>query len=332
MFIKITIGILLSVVFLYLAFTGVDPTAVLAAFPSGNYTFLVLSGLSTLVMLFVRAFRWHLIVASIRPVPMKVSIPSLFVGYTAIILLPIRLGEVIKPYIVSRKSELTFSEAIASVLVERFFDTLMLLLIFAVVFLFSDIPGWLISSGYVLAALFGVVLILFFSIVFGYSWGGAIIKRVFFFLPEQYLDQIVKMMNQFEDAIRLISSPMTLVTGFFLSILVFFLSGFTVYSLFVYYNYSIPGVGAVTVLLITMAGIYLPSAPGFMGNFQLACVVALGLFGISREDALAYSISYYFTGVILAIVVGFLFFPFIHLSIRETFEVVKGNRKDTKSV
>jgi len=63
----------------------------------------------------------------------------------------------------------------------------------------------------------------------------------------------------------------------------------------------------ITVLVLTCLGIALPAAPGFIGNYHYACVVALTLFGVIKETALAYAILVHFLTVAVLVFMGVLF-------------------------
>jgi uncharacterized membrane protein YbhN (UPF0104 family) len=64
---------------------------------------------------------------------------------------------------------------------------------------------------------------------------------------------------------------------------------------------------AVTVLVLTCIGIALPAAPGFIGNYHYACVVALGLFGVAKDVALASAILIHFLTVLVIVLMGVFF-------------------------
>jgi hypothetical protein len=61
---------------------------------------------------------------------------------------------------------------------------------------------------------------------------------------------------------------------------------------------------AITVLVLTCVGISLPSAPGFIGNFHYACVIALSLFGVIKETALAFAIVNHFLTLAVIVIMG----------------------------
>ena len=76
-------------------------------------------------------------------------------------------------------------------------------------------------------------------------------------------------------------------------------------------------VSAFLVLVIVMIGISLPAAPGFIGNFQFACVMALSIYGLPKNDAFAFSMVFYFLGIGINILLGLVFLPSMNLSFKD---------------
>ena len=65
--------------------------------------------------------------------------------------------------------------------------------------------------------------------------------------------------------------------------------------------------GALALVTIVAGAVSAPSAPGFIGTFQAGCVVALGLFGISRADAIPYAFVVWGAQWLTQIVLGVVF-------------------------
>jgi uncharacterized protein (TIRG00374 family) len=113
---------------------------------------------------------------------------------------------------------------------------------------------------------------------------------------------------------------------FLLSFLVWLLSTLTVYLLFFFYKLPLGILAAFAVTTITALGVSLPAAPGFIGNFQFACIVALSFYGVAKNEAFAFAMVYYVTGIGVNIVLGLIFLPFMNIPFRQMFK----NREDKK--
>jgi hypothetical protein len=81
---------------------------------------------SMLSVYWVQGIRWSLIVTPVTKLPVLAATRAIFVGLFASELFPLRAGEVIRCYLVSRWTSLPFSVSVASVLIERVFDGLLM--------------------------------------------------------------------------------------------------------------------------------------------------------------------------------------------------------------
>ena len=110
--------------------TGFDSGAFLATFTGVNWYWLALSIPLILATYAGRALRWQVMVKAIHPAS---SFKNIFVataiGFTAIVFFG-RAGELVRPYLIAKKEGLPFSTQIASWLLERILDLMMVLLIF----------------------------------------------------------------------------------------------------------------------------------------------------------------------------------------------------------
>ena len=72
-------------------------------------------------------------------------------------------------------------------------------------------------------------------------------------------------------------------------------------------NMQLGWLAGITVLVLTCIGIAMPAAPGFIGNYHYACVVALGLFGVAKGAALAFAILIHFLTMVVLVLMGVVF-------------------------
>src|SRR3972149_2365438 len=129
-------GILLALLFLYLAFRGSDLDKLRSSLQGANYFWALLLIPCMLVSNVFRAWRWRYL---LNPIKKNVSFRNLFssvmIGYMGNNALP-RVGEVVRPYNLGRLEGISKSAVFATVLVERILDILCFLLCLAVIFLF----------------------------------------------------------------------------------------------------------------------------------------------------------------------------------------------------
>ncbi|MCG6537898.1 MAG: flippase-like domain-containing protein, partial [Syntrophales bacterium LBB04] len=146
---KVIAGFLISALLIFLSFKGTDFQGVMAGLAKIGYVYILPFLVISSLMQLIRTWRWGLI---LRPLG-KVGYLTLFsvtnVGFLAIIALPARLGELGRPYLLSRNSSIKMSAAIGTVLVERIFDGVAILTIASILPFFAVLPKWLIKANFI---------------------------------------------------------------------------------------------------------------------------------------------------------------------------------------
>ncbi len=321
--IKLIIGIVLSIVFIYFSVRGVQYEKILRSLSDMQYFYLIPSILLFLSLSLLRSLRWGIILSPTRHIKQKKLFPVSCVGFMTVVLLPMRAGELMRPWMISSKKLAPFSSVLATIFVERVFDTLIIAGIFFVVMMNSSLPPWLVKSGYSAFTAF-VVMVLFMCFLYFRTEStlkllGPVLRR----LPDRFRSRVENLIHNFNDGFRIIASPGRLLTTLLLSVLIWVISGLAVYVLFFFYNIHLPLIAAFVVLVGTIIGISLPTAPGMLGNFQFACILSLSMFDISKDDAFVFSMVYYFLGIGIVILTGLVFLPSTDFSFREAYKDIK---------
>jgi len=70
-------------------------------------------------------------------------------------------------------------------------------------------------------------------------------------------------------------------------------------------------------MVILVAGIAIPTAPGFIGNWHYACILGLSLFNIAKPEAFSFALVYHFLSMMMIVVLGVAFLPFNKFSISD---------------
>ena len=314
---KLLLGVFVSIVFIYLSLKDVDYERVLIRLEDLKYVFLVLAIGLLLFVSFLRSLRLGVILSPLKEVNQAKLYPANCVGYMAMALIPMRIGELFRSYLVSARSQIPLSSVLATTLVERVLDSLILLGILFFIILNVPLPPWMIRSGYILLVSLLAVLFLIYSMYyrawFTVRFPSFLVNRV----PQKIQTMAENLFLNFIEGFKIIASPWRFVSSLFLSLSIWGLSGLAVYSLFFFQNLQLPLISAFTVLVITVIGISLPTAPGYLGNIQFACIIAFSLFHLPKSDALAFSLFYQLVMVGTAIFLGLIFLPFIDVSLKD---------------
>lgn len=317
---KLLIGIAVSTVFIYLTLKGVDLKQVVAELRNKSYGFLLPVAAVFILTQIIRSVRWGVLLSPIKAINQRTLFPITSVGFMAIIVAPMRLGEIVRPYLINVKQSVPLGSGIATILIERTMDLLMLLFFLSVILSQVSLPDWIGRAG---SALLAIILLDFLLIILVMIFPEKI--KIFLIpitkrLPRKMAKGFEAFIENIANGFRVISSIKKFMQVFFLSFIVWFLSALAVYLLFSFHNMRLGILEALTVTTITALGVSLPAAPGLIGNFQFACMFALSFWGVAKNEAFAFAMVYYFTGVGINIVLGLIFLLFINIPFRQMFK------------
>lgn len=263
-----------------------------------------------------RALRWNYLLAPlgirIPPGPL-LAISS--VGFMAILALPARLGEFVRPGLLRRRG-ISASAALGTVAVERVIDGLMIAL-FVVVAFFSirgpDSPAWMLPGAFL--ALAGFLALLVF-IVFAMKRPEATVRfamrvsLVHRFAPR--LARVIesKLLEMFR-GFAVLRDTSRLVKFCFWTAVYWVANGLSVWILARAFGLPLTVFGGLSVMAIVGIGISLPNSPGLVGQYQALTLAGLALFGMGEDtvwygQAFAYAIIQHLMQVIWYVGMGAL--------------------------
>ncbi len=278
---------LLAAGLLYFSLRGIDWSGAWTRIRGARVSYLVLASAMVSAMLFLRSFRWRILLLAERPVGIGTAFWATCAGYFGNSFLPARAGELVRTFLVSSSSGLSGAYVLATALSERIADAVTLVVISAAVMLgMSDPPGWLARAAKPFAIL-GACGLLALALAPKLDRFG---HRVLSALPVPHglrdklarvLDQGLRGIRSFHDAKRLLG---------FAALTVMIWSGDAVSTMLgVRALHLTIGFPAALLLLAGLGlGSALPSTPGYVGIYQFVAVSILVPFGFTRTDAIAY--------------------------------------------
>ncbi len=279
-------GIAISVIAVWLVTRGVDlerTTAIIAA-ASPGWLLAVLGVVA--VQTVVRAARWRRLLpdrtldAGVhRPPSIPRIVPVLLVGYLGNAVLPARLGEAARGVLIARREQLPIPQALGSVLLERIIDTLVLALLGVSAAFIIGVPDWVIRIALVGVAL-SVAAVVALSIAprFLHRTGGG---------P---FDRLVKGIASIVHGANVTKRPATIAGALILSLVAWLLDASVYWLVGRSLGLELAPVGVILIATVTVLSTAVPSAPGYIGTFELAAVAAAGIVGIDPATALAFAI------------------------------------------
>jgi uncharacterized protein (TIRG00374 family) len=314
---KVIAGLALSALLVYLSIRGIDFQGVADGFRTIRYGYVLPAVAMIFLMQVLRSYRWGLILSPIAKIDQLSLFSVTSVGFLAIIAIPARLGELARPYLITKKSCLKMSSALGTIVVERVLDILTVLIISAFVVFFTPLPTWLVRSS-ILLLLATLALLSFMILIIAKREAtlrvlGPLIGK----LPARYAGGLNRLICHFLEGFQIMVDPALLFSVTGLSIFIWLMDVFAIYLLFLAFGFQLPVAAAFVLMIILMIGIAIPTAPGFIGNWHYFSILGLSLFNIPKTDALTFAIIYHFLSIGILIVLGLAFLPFNRFSIAD---------------
>lgn len=159
---KLWLGLIISLAFLAIALYGLDLAHFWEALREANYWWLIPGVVVYFITVWIRTWRWQSMLNHIASVPLRTLFPIVVIGYMGNNVYPVRAGEVLRSYVLRRNCGIAMSASLATVVLERLFDGLVMLLFVAVTLPFAPLPPMFRSlvigfSGIFLVALIGFI-------------------------------------------------------------------------------------------------------------------------------------------------------------------------------
>jgi hypothetical protein len=242
----------------------------------------------------------------LAPLSQRLLLPITSIGFLFVWILPARLGEVARPYLLHQNSRVGLSAAMGSIVLERLIDASFLVLLLAICLPALRLPGWLLASfqGFVYVLLAAALLVLLGSLP---GFRRRLLQWISKVLPESLSSFLTRIAETFYSGMQAVMSIRKLFTIMALTVVIWFTNLLVFMAMSHSMDLQLGWLAGITVLVLTCLGIALPAAPGFIGNYHYACMVALTLFAVAKETALAYAILVHFLTVLVLVLMGVLF-------------------------
>ena len=306
---QLAIGVIISVILVYFSLRGIDYQGLIRGLQGIAPEYAAAALAIMILMQAVRSVRWGVILSPIHKVGQFDLFAVTNVGFLAIASLPARLGEFARPLLIAKKAPIKMSSALATIFIERIFDSLTIFLIFAVTMLMTPLPSWLIRSSAIFLLLTLAILSFMVFMLFRRELCLRLLAPLINRLPGRYAVLADRLLHQFIDGFGMMAKPRLLAQTAALSVFFWLIDAFAIYMMFKAFHLTLPFIAAFVVLVILMIGIAIPAGPGFVGNWHFFCILGLTLYGVPKTEALSFAIVYHFLSIGVVIILGLLFLP-----------------------
>jgi len=312
---RLWLGLIISAVFIYISLSQIkDPHAFFNSFRQIQLWTLIPTAVFYALVMVSRAWRWDYIMASQVKVRFSSSISGLIIGYAANNILPFRAGELIRAVAVSRREKKNFSPIFASVVVERIFDSLAVLVFLAVILIFlkfppehEDLKKLLRMGGMgALAGSLGLMVVLY--LLFYYREKALIITgKILKPFGKKLHEFGVRELDKFSQGLIILGKPSRMIVVMLQSFLVWLVNMVPIWFVGIGFGVKLDFMGTLLILFLGAFSAAIPAAPGFIGTFHYITTRGVVFLGaLPQESALSFAIIlhafYYFPTLIIGLI------------------------------
>lgn len=316
---RIAIGIVISLAALALAIPPRSEWAnVAAAFARVHYAYVLPIALINVYSIVIRCQRWRLLLRPVGDVPLLPLFSATAIGFFCNMILPLRVGEVVRPVLLARRTGTPVSSVFASVVLERLLDMLTILVFLGLTMTLVPVSDAIRRSGIAFLLLAIVAVTAIFGLQRRHRLAVGTVEWLLRRLPDSLATRAEHALHSFIDGLQGIGDGRVMIRILAYSLFLWSVIG-SIFALgFIACDLPVPLVsGGLALVTIVAGAVSAPSAPGFIGTFQAGCIVGLGLFGISRADAVPYSFVVWAAQWGAQIVLGVVFLLRENISFRE---------------
>jgi len=290
---KFWLGLGISAFFLFLLFRSIDGARLMAALKEMDGRFLVPAIASTLLSYYLRAWRWKLLLEVEKEASMRNLFPATTIGYMANNLLPARIGELVRVYVLGEREGIDKGTVFASLVLDRLFDGFSVLCILLLTLFTLRFPGddggvrtALVTGGYLTVAAYlailGFLILLKRRTASTLHLAGRILRP----FPARLSERVIPLLGSFIGGIRLSSPPGHLSGLAISSALIWAFAVWPIDLALRSFGIALPVTASLFIMVLLVVAVMVPASPGYIGTYHYACVTALTIFGVSGEQAL----------------------------------------------
>ncbi len=292
------LGIVISVGCFWWSLRDVNQEDLWKGFRDANY--LTLPVMLALLFAFyvLKTLRWQWLLAPVAPLTIRQLFPPMLIGFAANNLLPAHLGEFIRVFVVRQKYGVPASTVLSTVILERIFDVLSILVLFGVGLAFSDdLPQDYRNGAILLGAAASAVVV---AVGIYLVWTEPFIRLVTWtlslapFLPARLATGLVDMLRKGGDGLVALKSGKAVLLIIVTSLLQWLLNGMIAYVALRAFHIDVTPATGLIVTGVTAFGVTIPSTPGYFGVIQMCFQVSMNAQQLKPDPSLVLGSSVYY--------------------------------------
>ncbi|MFC2061153.1 lysylphosphatidylglycerol synthase transmembrane domain-containing protein [Elusimicrobiota bacterium] len=310
------IGIPLSILCLYLALRKVDFSKTLQLLTQTNYIYLLPAIILFIIDFLLRSLRWKVLLSPVKKCRYIDLLSTLYIGFFANSVLPMRMGEVIRAVMVGEKEKISKTSSIATIALERLLDGFAILILLIMAFFVFPFPENIKRIWIIGAFVFSFLLLLLYGLIYLRSFTLKVLTSLFKMLPNNFEEKIERLLDKFLAGLEILRKTrhffltMTISMGVWLadaSVFYFVAKGMGIQQ--------ITFIGAIFIMAVIALGISIPSSPGYIGVYEYFGVLGCSILGIEKSSALSFILLTHIMQILIISIIGMFFLTREHISL-----------------
>jgi uncharacterized protein (TIRG00374 family) len=301
-------GLAISVALLAVVFYQTDPAKIVDALQQAQYGYLIPALALYFIGVGIRAVRWHYLLRSIKPIPSGALFRTVVIGYMANDILPARMGEIVRAYILGAQAQVSKTATLVTILVERIFDGLTMVVFIVGASLLLDVADAAMNARLQIVGIVFIGVIVVLAIIAGMP--NQVERIADFFvrrLPERLRERARGLTRALLDGLGALRSPGASLAIFALSLGAWLCETAMYVVIALGFNITLPFAvflfATAFANLVTIA----PSTPGYVGVFDWPIVYTLTRFNIDQNLATSYTLVLHAALVVPVTLLGFYY-------------------------
>ncbi len=283
---KATLGLILSLVAVYLIIVNVDLNEVWVNLRSLPFSLIIVLILLFTISIFVRANRWRIIINQKHNITTRLILKALVYGTMLNQLLPVKIGEIARAEYITQKYSSNRSFFLISIAIERLFDMIIISIFFVLSIFLSNTVQSFINTDLWLIPIAIAIIVFFIFFIRNIN----ILRRFVFIAPKPIKNLLNRLIDNLIQGIDLFSNSKNLISVFFLSLFIWSLTIIKYYLIIDFLNIEIPYYAYFFLVSAGIFGMIIPSTSANMGVYHAVAMSALMLFMVDKPKALSFAI------------------------------------------
>ena len=256
----------------------------------------------------LRAIRWRPILDPVAPnLPYGPLWRATAIGFMANSVLPSgRAGEIVRPFMLVRETQIPFSAAFASLVVDRVFDALCVLLLILVALFDPSMPDGISYDAFLGTTLFVIVGLTaaLYAIVFFPDFLIRLFEAFARRVAPKFEERGRDMLRSFAAGLGVLRQPRRFAVVFFWAMAMWLVQPLGFWLGMKAIGIDVSFTAALLVQGIIVFAVVVPSTPGFFGLFEAGAKTGLAIYGVHENLALAWGLTFHILSLIPIVVIG----------------------------